>query len=228
MILQQLNSIRQSVKTFAATRQRSPDEITLLAVSKRHPVSSIRLAFAHQQKDFGENYLTEALEKQAQLTDLAITWHYIGSIQSNKTRKIAENFAWVHTVDSLKVAKRLSMQRPETLPPLNICLQINVDKENSKSGLPPDVELLIPLVDEIRSLKQLHLRGLMCIPAPKKTQDEERQTFNTMQQLLETINQRLALSLDTLSMGMSHDLETAIEQGATIVRVGTAIFGPRP
>lgn len=228
IITQQLDTIRRLISECAKKQQRAAEEITLLAVSKRHSADNIRTAFKHQQIDFGENYLNEALEKQAQLSDLAIRWHYIGSIQSNKTRKIAENFAWVHTVDSLRIARRLAAQRPEHLAPLNICLQINIDQEASKSGLAPDLDILLPLVAEIQTLTTIKLKGLMCIPAPKNNKDEERQTFRKMQTLRQQINQHIFdKRLDTLSMGMSDDLDTAIECGATIVRVGTAIFGQR-
>lgn len=228
IITQQLDTIRRLISECAKKQQRAAEEITLLAVSKRHSADNIRTAFKHQQIDFGENYLNEALEKQAQLSDLAIRWHYIGSIQSNKTRKIAENFAWVHTVDSLRIARRLAAQRPGHLAPLNICLQINIDQEASKSGLAPDLDILLPLVAEIQTLTTIKLKGLMCIPAPKKNKDEERQTFRKMQTLRQQINQHIFdKRLDTLSMGMSDDLDTAIECGATIVRVGTAIFGQR-
>lgn len=230
-ITQGLDSVRQSIQQSAANHQRLAADIRLIAVSKRHSVACIRTAFQHQQRDFGENYLNEALEKQTRLADLAITWHYIGSIQSNKTRKIAEHFDWVHTVDSLKIAKRLSAQRPLHLPPLNICLQINIDQEASKSGLAPTLEPLTELLGEIIQLPQITLRGLMCIPAPKAGKEQEKASFTQMQGLLKQLNQRLTqssgLPLDTLSMGMSDDLDSAIACGATMVRVGTAIFGQR-
>lgn len=226
MIEQQLNKTRQNIQTICKKQQRPFQDIMLLAVSKRHPADNIREAFACGQRHFGENYLNEALEKQSQLKDLAIIWHYIGSIQSNKTKKIAEHFTWVHTVDHLKIATRLSHQRPEHLPALNLCLQLNIDDEDSKSGLPPNKDLLLQLATEIQSLPNVTLRGLMCIPAPKPSKVQERQTFQRMQSLLDYLN-RQGLALDTLSMGMSADLDTAIECGATIVRVGTAIFGQR-
>ncbi len=198
----------------------------LLAVSKRHSAEKIRSLFDCGQRDFGENYLNESLEKQHILNELDITWHFIGHIQSNKTRKVASHFDWVHTVDSLKIAKRLSAQRPDDMPPLNICLQINIDKEVSKSGLLPNHEALLAIAQEVNTLPNLRLRGLMCIPAPKNHPEEERQSFMRMAKLKDFLNDN-GLSLDTLSMGMSDDLESAIACGATIVRVGTAIFGAR-
>lgn len=226
MIEQQLNKILQEIDKLYKAHRTNSKSITLLAVSKRHPARRIREAFSYGQRHFGENYLNEALEKQIQLSDLAIVWHYIGSIQSNKTKKIAENFTWVHTVDSLKIATRLSNQRPKSLLPLNICLQINIDVEVSKSGLSPNKDLLLQLATEIQALPNVTLRGLMCIPAPKSSKVQERETFRRMQYLLDYLNSK-GLLLDTLSMGMSNDLDTAIECGATVVRVGTAIFGQR-
>ncbi len=204
--------------------------IILLAVSKRQSIESIKCAYQLGQQHFGENYLSEALEKQILLADYPIVWHYIGSIQSNKTRKIAENFTWVHSVDSLKVATRLSNQRPDNLPPINICLQINIDNEDTKSGFLPniahDTDDLSVVVKTINGLPNINLRGLMCIPSPKQNKTDEIATFSRMRELLQQLNDD-GLNLDTLSMGMSDDLESAIGCGATIVRVGTAIFGQR-
>jgi pyridoxal phosphate enzyme (YggS family) len=171
--------------------------------------------------DFGENYLQEALGKQAELTDLPLSWHFIGPIQSNKTRAIAENFAWVHSVDRLKIAQRLSEQRPADLPPLNICIQVNVSGEASKSGCTPAD--LPALAAAISALPRLKLRGLMAIPEPTEDRAEQDAAFATVRDLQASLN----LGLDTLSMGMSHDLESAIAQGATWVRIGTALFGAR-
>lgn len=176
---------------------------------------------------FGENYLQEAVEKIAQLSNSAISWHFIGPLQSNKSRQVAEHFDWVHTVDRLKIAKRLSDQRAPDMPALNVCLQINIDNESSKSGLSP--EQAIEVANSVALLPNLRLRGLMAIPKPSTEPAEQRQPFARLRALLEEINTRLDNSqkLDTLSMGMSGDLEPAIYEGATIVRVGTDIFGPR-
>ncbi len=200
---------------------------TLLAVSKTKPASSVRLAWQHGQRAFGENYLQEALDKQAQLADLEdIVWHFIGPLQSNKTRPVAEQFAWVHSVDRLKIAKRLSEQRPAHLPPLNVCLQVNISREASKSGVLPEDALA--MAREIAPLPGLALRGLMAIPAPAETLDAQRKPLAELRALLETLRAALPEApLDTLSMGMSDDLEAAILEGATLVRLGTAIFGAR-
>ncbi|NGO88647.1 YggS family pyridoxal phosphate-dependent enzyme [Halomonas sp. 141] len=200
---------------------------TLLAVSKTKPASSVRLAWQHGQRAFGENYLQEALDKQAQLADLEdIVWHFIGPLQSNKTRPVAEQFAWVHSVDRLKIAKRLSEQRPAHLPPLNVCLQVNISREASKSGVLPEDALA--MAREIAPLPGLALRGLMAIPAPAETLDAQRKPLAELRALLETLQAALPEApLDTLSMGMSDDLEAAILEGATLVRLGTAIFGAR-
>jgi len=200
---------------------RDPADVGLLAVSKTQPAAAIREAFAAGLRDFGENYLQEALDKQAALADLALTWHFIGPIQSNKTKPIAEHFAWVHSVDRLKIAQRLSDQRPAGLPPLNVCLQVNVSGEASKSGCAP--EDLQPLAQAVAGLPRLHLRGLMCIPAPSDDPAEQHAAFARLRALRDA----LGLGLDTLSMGMSQDLEAAIAEGATWVRIGTALFGAR-
>jgi len=195
--------------------------VGLLAVSKTKPASDLREAYAAGLRDFGENYLQEALGKQAELSGLPLIWHFIGPIQSNKTRAIAENFAWVHSVDRLKIAQRLSEQRPADLPPLNICIQVNVSGEASKSGCTP--EDLPALAQAISALPNLRLRGLMAIPEPTEDSDEQNAAFAAVR----TLQDQLNLPLDTLSMGMSHDLEAAIAQGATWVRIGTALFGAR-
>ncbi|MCP1367854.1 YggS family pyridoxal phosphate-dependent enzyme, partial [Halomonas sp. BBD48] len=203
----------------------------LLAVSKTKPAALIREAYACRQRDFGENYLQEALDKQAELADLTeIVWHFIGPLQSNKTRAVAEHFDWVHSIDRAKVARRLSEQRPASLGPLNVCLQVNVSGEESKSGVEP--EDLEALAAEIVALPNLRLRGLMAIPAPATDMAAQRRPLARLRQLLDTLRQRYPHApLDTLSMGMSDDLEAAILEGATLVRLGTAIFGaraPRP
>lgn len=207
--------------------ERPLDSATLLAVSKTKPASMIRQAWQHGQREFGENYLQEALEKQVELADLdGIVWHFIGPLQSNKTRAVAESFAWVHSVDRLKIARRLSEQRPEHLPPLNICLQVNISHEASKSGVMPDE--VMALAKEVAALPRLSLRGLMAIPAPASNLAEQRAPFAALRQLLEILQTALPdAPLDTLSMGMSDDLEAAVLEGATLVRLGTAIFGAR-
>ncbi len=198
--------------------------ITLVAVSKKHPAAAISEAYACGQRDFGENYLQEAQEKIAALPMADIVWHFIGPIQSNKTRAIAENFCWAHTVDRLKIARRLSEQRPEGLPPLNICLQVNIDDEANKAGVTPDA--LHELVNAVATLPNLNLRGLMCIP--HKDQSQNGSAFQRMRALFDTLPTQIDLpQWDTLSMGMSGDLEEAIANGSTLVRIGTDIFGPR-
>ncbi|MEE4305437.1 YggS family pyridoxal phosphate-dependent enzyme [Pseudomonas alliivorans] len=216
-----ISTLEQRIRTASLAAQRDPASVGLLAVSKTKPSSALREAYAAGLRDFGENYLQEALGKQAELADLPLCWHFIGPIQSNKTRAIAENFAWVHSVDRLKIAQRLSEQRPEGLEPLNICIQVNVSGEASKSGCTP--EDLPALAAAISALPRLKLRGLMAIPEPTEDQAEQAAAFAAVR----TLQDHLGLPLDTLSMGMSHDLEAAIAQGATWVRIGTALFGAR-
>jgi len=200
---------------------RDSQDITLMAVSKTRPASAIREAHAAGVADIGENYLQEALAKMTELTDLPLAWHFIGPIQSNKTRAIAEHFQWVHSVDRLKIAQRLSDQRPADAPPLNICLQVNISGEDSKSGVSPDE--LPALARAVAELPRLRLRGLMAIPAPAATSAERRVPLRALREAMA----ELALPLDTLSMGMSDDLDEAIAEGATLVRIGTALFGAR-
>lgn len=201
------------------------ENVTLLAVSKAQTAEKLRKAYEAGQTKFGENYLQEALNKQAELTDLNIEWHFIGPIQSNKTQPIAQHFSWVHGVDRLKIAQRLSDARPAELPPLQICLQVNISGEASKSGVTPNE--LLDLVKAISTLPKLTLRGLMTIPVPSNDEALQRQQFKQMRDLLNDLNKQ-AFALDTLSMGMSSDYKIAIEEGATIVRIGSAIFGARP
>ncbi|MDR9863754.1 MULTISPECIES: YggS family pyridoxal phosphate-dependent enzyme [Pseudomonas] len=215
----QLVSSRIQAATAAAGR--TENSVQLLAVSKTKPTEALREAYAAGLRDFGENYLQEALGKQLELADLPLIWHFIGPIQSNKTRAIAEHFDWVHSVDRLKIAQRLSEQRPADLPPLNICIQVNVSGEASKSGCTPAD--LPALAEAINALPRLKLRGLMAIPEPTEDRAEQDAAFAAVQRLQDSLN----LPLDTLSMGMSHDLESAIAQGATWVRIGTALFGAR-
>lgn len=221
-----LASVHQRLARALASAGRSPDDACLLAVSKTQPAAAIRHAHRLGQRHFGESYLQEAMDKQAELDDLDdIVWHFIGPLQSNKTRAVAERFAWVHSVDRLKVARRLSQQRPNTLPPLNICLQVNVSQEASKSGVMP--EALGELARAVAELPGLSLRGLMAIPAPAETFDAQRKPLAELRTCLHDLKQTLDAPLDTLSMGMSGDLEAAIAEGATLVRLGTAVFGTR-
>ncbi|AHZ79828.1 MULTISPECIES: YggS family pyridoxal phosphate-dependent enzyme [Pseudomonas] len=216
-----LSAISARIASAAQAAGRDPASVQLLAVSKTKPASAIREIHAAGVCDFGENYLQEALTKQQALGDLPLIWHFIGPIQSNKTKAIAEHFDWVHSVDRLKIAQRLSEQRPAGLPPLNICLQVNVSGEDSKSGCTPAD--LPALAKAVAALPNLRLRGLMAIPEPTDDRATQEAAFATLRQLQEG----LGLGLDTLSMGMSHDLEAAIAQGATWVRIGTALFGAR-
>lgn len=198
--------------------------VTLLAVSKTWPAAAVREAAAAGQRAFGENYVQEGVDKATELAALELQWHFIGPLQSNKTRAVAETFDWVHTVDRLKIAQRLSEQRPATLPPLQVCLQVNISGEASKSGVAVgEVGLL---ARQVAQLPHLELRGLMAIPAPSDDFSQQRQAFARLREVFEQL-QREGLALDTLSIGMSGDLEAAIAEGATIVRVGSAIFGER-
>ena len=216
--------VRTAIAAAASQAGRNADDICLLVVSKNFPPDALCAAYNAGQLCFAENYVQEALDKIAALQELAIEWHFIGPIQSNKTRAIAENFSWVHSVDRLKVAERLSGQRPVTFPPLQVCLQVNISQEASKSGIAPDeVELLAHAVATLPNLK---LRGLMTIPEPSDDVTEQRHSFAQLRKLYDRINQQ-GLQLDTLSMGMSHDFVSAIAEGATMVRIGTAIFGKR-
>jgi pyridoxal phosphate enzyme (YggS family) len=208
----------------AEKNNRNSMSITLLAVSKTRPADEIRTAYLAGQRCFGENYLQEALEKIAQLEDLAIDWHFIGPIQSNKTRAISENFHWVHTLDRLKIAQRLNDQRPATLAPLNICLQVNISGEDNKSGIQPDE--IASLANSVAKLPRLQLRGLMAIPEATDDIQLQRQRFAQLHELYLQLK-TIAPTIDTLSMGMSKDLEPAIAEGSTMVRIGTDIFGAR-
>ncbi len=224
----QLAQVREGIARAARAAGRDPASVSLLAVSKTFgPVAVIEAAEAGQ-RDFGENYVQEALEKiaavKAQRPDLDLIWHFIGPLQSNKTRPVAEQVGWVHSVDRLKIAQRLSEQRPEHLPPLNICLQVNVSGEASKSGVAPDE--LLALAAEVVGLPRLRLRGLMAIPEPAEDPLLQRRPFAELRQLQQRLREA-GIPTDTLSMGMSADMPAAIAEGATIVRIGTAIFGKR-
>ncbi len=203
---------------------RSPSEVQLLVVSKAQTAEKLRYVYAAGQNNFGENYLQEAMKKMAQLNDCRIIWHFIGSIQSNKTKLIAEHFSWVHSVDRLKIAQRLNEARSPLRSPLNICLQININHEESKSGL--SLAELPEIATQIKQLPNVKLRGLMALPALSTSFESQRENFSSLRYAFNELNQQ-GLKLDTLSMGMSNDLEAAIAEGTTIVRIGRAIFGPR-
>ncbi|MCX7149768.1 MAG: YggS family pyridoxal phosphate-dependent enzyme [Rhodocyclales bacterium] len=222
-----LQAVRARIAACCVAAGRRPESVRLLAVSKTWPAASVREAVAAGQRAFGENYVQEAVEKAAELADLVefgLEWHFIGPLQSNKTRLVAENFAWVHSVDRLKIAERLATQRPPGLAPLQVCIQVNVSGETSKSGCSPDQAAT--LAHAVAALPGLCLRGLMAIPEPSEDDRLQRNRFALLRELRDRLNAE-GLSLDTLSMGMSHDLEAAIMEGATLVRVGTAIFGER-
>lgn len=215
-----LHTILQQIHQAEEKYHRQSGDVSLLAVSKKHSAENIREAFLAGQKKFAENYLQEALQKQQELHDLPIEWHFIGTIQSNKTKLIAEHFDWVHSINRIDIAKRLNNQRPTHLNPLNICIEVNIDEEPSKSGVLPDD--LVPLAQNLIALKHLNLRGLMIIPEKNNSMLAFQKTAMLQQQLIHS-----GFSLDALSMGMSNDFDAAIAAGSTIVRIGTAIFGER-
>ena len=217
-------NLLERVRLSAEKSQRCADDILLLAVSKTRPEQDIRSAHKCGLREFGESYLQEALDKIEALQDLDLIWHFIGPIQSNKTRPIASNFHWVHSVDRAKIARRLSEQRPPGLPPLQVCLQVNISAEQSKSGVAP--EQLPQLAQEVAQLPRLQLRGLMAIPAATQDSLQQRRAFAQLRREFEQLQLQLP-GLDTLSMGMSGDMESAIAEGATILRIGSAMFGPR-
>jgi pyridoxal phosphate enzyme (YggS family) len=221
---EQVRIVRNRMKSAAEAAVRNVDSVTLLAVSKGQPANSVRAVAALGVRDIGESYVQEALDKIAQLRDLALTWHFIGRLQANKTRVIAETFDWVHGVDRLKIAERLSEQRPFHAPPLNVCLQVNIAGEASKGGV--TVADLPALAAAAAVLPRLKLRGIMCIPPDETDPARQRMWFLAMRRALEELN-AAGRQLDTLSMGMSGDFESAILEGATVIRVGTALFGGR-
>ncbi|MDP9645157.1 YggS family pyridoxal phosphate-dependent enzyme [Paraburkholderia caledonica] len=225
-LIHNLEAVKQRIAMAAHVAGRDARSIALLAVSKTFPAEDVRAAHAAGQRAFGENYVQEALTKIEALADLrgSLEWHFIGPLQSNKTRPVAEQFDWVHSVDRLKIAQRLSEQRPDNLPALNVCLQVNISGETSKSGV--SVEEAAEVAREIATLPKLKLRGLMAIPEPVGSIDEQRVPHRQLRELFERLREE-GLALDTLSIGMSGDLEAAVLEGATIVRVGTAIFGAR-
>lgn len=222
LIASKLFQILSDIRLAEHAAGRQQESVTLLAVSKTKPAVDLVIAYQQGQRHFGESYLQEALRKQSELAHFNITWHFIGPIQSNKTRLIANNFSWVHSVDRFKIAKRLHEQRPEHYPPLNICLQVNISKEESKSGVL--LEDLPHLINEVRQLPRIRLRGVMAIPSPQLDYDQQRLPYR---QLFQAVRHLRDPQLDTFSFGMSSDLKAAIVEGATIVRVGTGLFGER-
>jgi len=219
-----IRQVQERIERAAAASGRNVDSVTLLAVCKSQPAEIVRAAAHLGLTEFGESYVQEALRKIEALRELPLNWHFVGKLQANKTRDIAENFAWVHGVDRLRIAERLCEQRPFHAPPLNICLQVNLGGEASKGGVAPDE--VAELAKQVGALPRLRLRGLMCIPPAVTDSAAQRRPFAELAQLLASLNAHGA-HLDTLSMGMSADLEAAVLEGATIVRVGTALFGAR-
>lgn len=223
-IAENISTVREQIINYAVDAGRSADSVNLLAVSKTQSAKRVHEAFAAGQRDFGENYVQEALGKIIALPLPGICWHFIGPIQSNKTREIAEHFAWVHSVDRLKIAQRLNTQRPVTMAPLNVCIQVNLSAEDTKSGI--SLGEVAELCAQVSELKNLRLRGLMAIPAPCADPAHQRQVFRPLAQLLNSLAPHYP-HMDTLSIGMSDDFGSAIAEGSTIVRIGSAIFGPR-
>ncbi|WP_055359556.1 YggS family pyridoxal phosphate-dependent enzyme [Limnohabitans sp. 103DPR2] len=219
-----LAQVRKRIELACLSAERPANAVHLLAVSKTMPAQAVREAYAAGQVAFGENYIQEGVDKIASLTDLPLEWHCIGPIQSNKSKLVAENFAWVHSIDRLKIAERLSAQRPVNLPPLQVCLQVNVDGGSNKSGVTPSE--LLALAQAVAKLPNLQLRGIMTIPEPAENEAAARAVHHQAKDLFDSL-QAAGLSVDTLSMGMTGDLEAAIAEGSTCVRVGTAIFGQR-
>jgi pyridoxal phosphate enzyme (YggS family) len=219
-----MQAVRERIERAARAAGRDPSGIRLLAVSKTFSPAAIREAFQGGQHAFGENYMQEAIQKMDALVDLPVEWHYIGPIQSNKTKPLAERFQWVHSIDRLRIAERLSAARPADLPPLDICIQVNVSDESTKSGITPGQAL--ELASQVKALPRLRLRGLMTIPEPTDDRALQLERFAQLRRLKERIASA-GIALDTLSMGMTDDLEAAIEEGATLIRVGRGIFGER-
>ncbi len=221
-LIHSLKQLHRQIRQAEISYQRPPNSVLLLAVSKTQPALMLANAYQAGQRHFGENYLQEALSKQQALGAFDITWHFIGPIQSNKTKAIASHFDWVHSVDNLKIARRLSEQRPPQFAPLNICLQVNISDEVSKSGI--HLDSLAELCEQVGKLPNIKLRGVMAIPAPSDSFEQQCQPYKTLYQAVKSLNKP---ELDTFSFGMSDDLNAAIAQGATIVRIGTALFGSR-
>jgi pyridoxal phosphate enzyme (YggS family) len=225
LLLSRFRETRTRIASATSKYGRPPDSVGLVAISKGQPAEALRALAELGQRDFGENYLQEALPKLDALADLDLVWHFTGQLQSNKTRAVAERFAWVHTLDRERIAVRLNEQRPFHAPPLNVCIQVRLEDEPGKGGIEPSG--LVALAERVRELPRLKLRGLMCIPPPSDTFDAQRHWFEQLARHRDELNAR-GFELDTLSMGMSDDLEAAIAAGATWVRIGTALFGPRP
>lgn len=223
-IVSALQKVQQDIRTQELRHGRDPGSVQLLAVSKRKPLAAIQAAMQAGQRAFGENYVDEGVEKILALDDASVEWHFIGAIQSRKTASIAEHFQWAHGVDRLKVARRLSEQRPEGMTSLNICLQVNTDNEAGKAGV--EFDEVAQLADDCAELPGIRLRGLMAIPAPRSDFEQQREVFARLRECLQSLQTRHP-DMDTLSMGMSADMEAAIAEGATLVRIGTAIFGQR-
>jgi pyridoxal phosphate enzyme (YggS family) len=219
-----VNHVRSRIRQAAEAAGRDPAAVTLVAVTKTQTAETIRLAATAGVTDFGENYLQEASAKMDRLADLALRWHFVGGVQSNKTCAIAERFDWVHSIDRLSIARRLSAQRPFHAPPLNLCIQVELVPEPNKGGVAPDE--VRPLAAAVAELPRVRLRGLMCVPPPQPDVAAERGVFARLRALLEELNAS-GHNLDTLSMGMSGDFESAVAEGATLVRIGTALFGSR-
>lgn len=222
MIAPRLNALRAQISHAEQKHRRKPGSVLLLAVSKTQPAQAVADAYRAGQRHFGENYVQEAINKQRLLGAFDISWHFIGPLQSNKTKLIASHFAWVHSVDSVKTATRLSQQRPDNLPPLNICLQVNISGESSKSGVMPDE--LPDIYRQIAQLPRLDVRGVMAIPAPEEDFARQRLPYHALARAVAALHQP---ELDTFSFGMSGDLEAAVAEGSTMVRIGTALFGTR-
>lgn len=221
---QRFEDARKRIASATTQWGRKPGSVQLVAIGKGHEADALRTVAGFGQRDFGENYLQEALPKMQALQDLSLVWHFTGQIQSNKTRPIAEHFAWVHTVDRERIAVRLNDQRPAHATPINVCIQVSLEDEPGKGGVDP--QDVAALAGRIVGLPRLRLRGLMTVPPPRESFDEQKALFDRMSVLLRGLNEK-GFGLDTLSMGMTHDLEAAIAAGATLVRVGTAIFGER-
>ncbi|REJ68699.1 MAG: YggS family pyridoxal phosphate-dependent enzyme [Proteobacteria bacterium] len=221
---QNISKIRNRLSNAIHAAQREQDSVKLIAVSKTKPAEAIKAVYDSGQRDFGENYVSEAVEKMSVLKPLDICWHFLGPLQSNKTRLVATHFDWIHSVDRAKIAKRLNEQRPDELPPLNVCLQVNIPAEPTKSGVSSEAELL-DLALAVSEMDRLALRGIMAIPAPASDPEQQRAQFKSIAQLLSIPD--LPSQITELSMGMSGDMESAVAEGATMVRIGTDIFGAR-
>lgn len=221
---QNISRIRNRLSNAIDAAQREQDSVKLIAVSKTKPADAIKAIYDTGQRDFGENYVAEAIEKMSLLAPLDICWHFLGPLQSNKTRLVAANFDWIHSVDRIKIAKRLHEHRPDGLPPLNVCLQVNIPAEPTKAGVASEAEL-VDLALAVSEMERLALRGIMAIPAPTSDLERQRAQFNRIAQLLSIPD--LPEQMTELSMGMSGDMEAAVAEGATMVRIGTDIFGAR-